>query len=132
LLVGAEVCGVADRALSLSIGFARERVQFGRPIGSFQAVQHRLVEIWARVESLRSLVLAAAWAHQERDPAAGRWVSMAKAYAGWHVPAATSSAIQVHGGIGFTFEHDLHLFHRRALVAAPLFGGAALHRDRLL
>ncbi|MEK6606626.1 MAG: acyl-CoA dehydrogenase [Myxococcota bacterium] len=132
VLVAAEMCGAAGRGLEIATAYAKERVQFDRPIGSFQAVQHRLVEVWTRVESLRALVQAAAWALGTRDRAASRLVSMAKAYAAWHVPAAMSAAIQVHGGIGFTFEHDIHLYYRRALVAAPLFGGPAEHRDRLL
>ncbi len=132
VLVAAEMCGAATRALEIATGYAKERTQFGRPIGSFQAVQHRLVDIWAPVEGLRSLVYAAAWALDRRDSSAPRRASMAKAYAGWRMPAAVSSTIQVHGGVGFTFEHDIHLYYRRVLVGAPLFGGAGEHRDRFL
>jgi alkylation response protein AidB-like acyl-CoA dehydrogenase len=124
-----EAVGVAQRALDLAVAYANERKQFGRPIGSFQAVKHKCVDMMVGVETARSLAYYAAWAVSENAADAEAAVAMAKAYAGDVAKAVTSEAIQVHGGIGFTWEHDIHLYHRRALAIAAAFGSAVEHRE---
>jgi alkylation response protein AidB-like acyl-CoA dehydrogenase len=125
----AELTGVAQRAMEMAVEYARDRKQFGRPIGAYQAVSHRCAQMLLEVEGARSASLYAAWcadAEPETLPLAS---SMAKAYAsdaGWRV---TASALQVLGGIGFTWEHDLHFFLKRARVDSVLYGTAREHRD---
>jgi alkylation response protein AidB-like acyl-CoA dehydrogenase len=127
--IAIELVGTGQRALDLSIAYARERVQFGRPIGSFQAVKHACVDMMIAVETARSLAYYAAWAVSENAPEAGNAAAMAKAYCSDMGKTVTSQAIQVHGGIGFTWEHDLHLYHRRALASEAAFGAAPVHRE---
>ena len=127
--IALEAVGTAARVLELSVAYANERVQFGRPIGSFQAVKHKCVDMMVAVETARSLAYYAAWAVAENTPDVGRAVAMAKAYATDVARTVTSEAIQVHGGIGFTWEHDVHLYHRRALADAAAFASAAHHRE---
>ena len=124
-----EAIGAAARALELAVAWANERKQFGRPIGSFQAVKHKCVDMMVGVETARSLAYYAAWAVSENAPDADTAVAMAKAYAGDVAKTVTSEAIQVHGGIGFTWEHVIHLYHRRALAIGSAFGGAVEHRE---
>ncbi|MCL5044678.1 MAG: acyl-CoA/acyl-ACP dehydrogenase [Deltaproteobacteria bacterium] len=124
-----ELVGVAQRALDLSVEYARTRVQFGRPIGSFQAVKHKCVDMLVQVENARSLAYYAAWTVDERAPDSAAAVAMAKAYASEMAVNVTSDAIQVHGGIGFTWEHDMHLYHRRALAGEASLGDARSHRE---
>ena len=129
--LGAESVGVALRTLEMAVAYAKEREQFGRPIGAYQAVSHACAQMLLEVEGARSVVLYAAWA-LDHEPASGPLAaSMAKAYAsdaGWRVPAA---ALQVHGGIGFTWEHDLHLWLKRGKANAYLWGDAREHRARV-
>jgi alkylation response protein AidB-like acyl-CoA dehydrogenase len=127
--IAVEAIGTAQRALDLAVAYANERKQFGRPIGSFQAVKHKCVDMMVAVETARSLAYYAAWAVSEEAPDVAQAVAMAKAYAGDVAKSVTSEAIQVHGGIGFTWEHDAHLYHRRALASAAAFGGAVAHRE---
>ena len=124
-----EAIGVAQRALDLSVAYANERTQFGRPIGSFQAVKHKCVDMMVGIETARSLVYYAAWAVTENAADVDVAVAMAKSYASDVAITVTSEAIQVHGGIGFTWEHDLHLYHRRALAIGASFGSAVAHRE---
>jgi alkylation response protein AidB-like acyl-CoA dehydrogenase len=124
-----EMVGTAQKALDLSVEYAKTRVQFGRPIGSFQAVKHKCVDMMVAVENARSLAYYACWAVDERSPEAASAVPMAKAYASDMAKSVTSDAIQVHGGIGFTWEHDMHLYHRRALASEANFGNAPIHRE---
>ena len=124
-----EALGVAQRALDLSVAYANDRKQFGRPIGSFQAVKHKCVDMMVGIETARSLVYYAAWAVTEHAADTASAVAMAKAYASDVATTVTSEAIQVHGGIGFTWEHDLHLYHRRALAISAAFGSPVAHRD---
>jgi alkylation response protein AidB-like acyl-CoA dehydrogenase len=124
-----EAVGTAQRALDLSVAYANERKQFGRPIGSFQAVKHKCVDMMVAVETARSLAYYAGWAVSEDAPDVEQAVAMAKAYASDVAKQVTSEAIQVHGGIGFTWEHDAHLYHRRALASAAAFGSAVEHRE---
>jgi len=123
-----EAIGVTARALELSVAHANERQQFGRPIGSFQAVKHKCVDMMVGLETARSLVYYAAWAVSEDAAGAETAVAMAKAYASDVAKTVTSEAIQVHGGIGFTWEHPIHLYHRRALAIGAAFGSGVDHR----
>ena len=127
-----ELVGVGQRALDMSVAYANERTQFGRPIGSFQAIKHKCVDIMVAVETARSLAYYAAWAVGEDADDAGSAAAMAKAYCGEMAKTVTSEAIQVHGGIGFTWEHDLHLYYRRALAADAAFGAAPAHRETIV
>jgi alkylation response protein AidB-like acyl-CoA dehydrogenase len=130
----AELLGVAQRALEMTVAYAKDRMQFGRPIGSFQAVKHRCADMLVDVEGMRSAVYWAAWTLGEADtPDEERAIaaSTAKAWCGDAASRVLASALQVHGGIGFTWEHDLHLYLKRAHLDAVAFGDAAHHRARL-
>src|SRR2546426_1338658 len=124
-----EIVGTAQKALDIAVAYAKERVQFGKPIGSFQAVKHKCVDMMVQVENARSLTYYAAWTVDENVPEVGQAVPMAKAYCSDMAKTVTSEAIQVHGGIGFTWEHDMHLFYRRGLAAEAAFGSAPVHRE---
>lgn len=125
----AEMVGTGQRALDMAVAYAKERVQFGKPIGSFQAVKHKCVDMMVQVENARSLTYYAAWTVDENVPEARQAVPMAKAYCSDMCKTVTSEAIQVHGGIGFTWEHDMHLFYRRGLASEAAFGSAPVHRE---
>jgi alkylation response protein AidB-like acyl-CoA dehydrogenase len=130
-ILAAENVGVAQRAMEMAIAYAKDRTQFDRPIGSYQAVSHRCAQMLLEVEGSRSLCYWAAWALDNEPETGPRAASAAKAYAGdagFRVPA---SALQVHGGIGFTYEHDLHFFLRRGHANAHAFGDSRWHRDRV-
>jgi len=129
--IAAESTGVAQRALDMSVAYAKDRQQFGRPIGAYQAVSHRCAQMLLETENSRSAVYGAAWAADAEPESLPLAASTAKAYAsdaGWRVPDA---AIQVHGGIGFTWEHDLHFFLKRGRANAASFGDAKWHRERV-
>ena len=125
----AEMVGGAQRVLDLSVSYAKERVQFGRPIGSFQAIKHKCAEMMLQVESAKSAAYYAAWAVDEDVPEAPLAVSMAKAYCSDAYRNTAGEGIQVHGGIGFTWEHDMHLYFKRAKYAEFTFGDATYHRE---
>ena len=129
--LAAEMLGGAERVVEMSVQYAKERVQFDRPIGSFQAVKHRAADMLLDVESLRNTVSYAAWAIERDHPDASIAASMAKAYACDAFRRVASSGIQVHGGIGFTWEHDMHLYFKRAKASEAAFGSADFHRERL-
>ena len=129
--LAAEMLGGAERVVELSVAYAKEREQFDRPIGSFQAVKHRAADMLLDVESLRNAVSFAAWAVERDHPDASIAASMAKAYACDAYRRVASSGIQVHGGIGFTWEHDMHLYFKRAKASEAAFGSADYHRERL-
>jgi alkylation response protein AidB-like acyl-CoA dehydrogenase len=127
--LAAELTGIAQRAMEMAVEYARERKQFDRPIGAYQAVSHRCAQMLLEVEGSRSASLYAAWTADAEPETLALAASMAKAYAsdaGWRVCTA---ALQVHGGIGFTWEHDLHFFLKRARVDGVLYGSAKDHRD---
>jgi alkylation response protein AidB-like acyl-CoA dehydrogenase len=127
----AESVGVAQRAMEMAVAYAKERRQFGRPIGSYQAVSHPCAQMLLEVEGARATVYWAAWALDHEPETAPLAVACAKAYAadaGRRVPRA---ALQVHGGIGFTWEHDLHLFLKRGEANAHTYGEAAGHREQV-
>jgi alkylation response protein AidB-like acyl-CoA dehydrogenase len=111
----AEALGVAQRALDLGVEHAKTRIQFGKPIGTYQAVSHPLAQTYTDVELARSLVYWAAWCVAEEDERAPLAAAAAKAFATEAAVAACERSIQVHGGIGFTWEHPLHRFYKRAL-----------------
>jgi alkylation response protein AidB-like acyl-CoA dehydrogenase len=129
--LAAENVGVAQRAMEMAVAYASDRKQFERPIGSFQAVSHRCAQMLLEVEGARSLSYWAGWALDHEPSTAPRAASMAKAYASDAGFRVCASSIQVHGGIGFTWEHDLHFFLKRAKANAHAFGDARWHRDRV-
>ncbi len=119
--LAAEACGVAEHALDLAVAYARDRKQFGRPIGSYQAVSHELARAYQDVETARSLTYWAGWAVAEGDRDATVAAAAAKARAAEAAVATCERALQAHGGIGFTWEHPLHRLYKRALgIAATL------------
>jgi alkylation response protein AidB-like acyl-CoA dehydrogenase len=129
--LAAESTGVAQRTLDMAVAYAKDREQFGRPIGAYQAVSHRCAQMLLETENSRSAVYGAAWAADAEPDALPLSASMAKAYAsdaGWRVPDAS---IQVHGGIGFTWEHDLHFFLKRGRANASMYGDARWHREQV-
>jgi alkylation response protein AidB-like acyl-CoA dehydrogenase len=129
--VAAELVGVAQRALDLAVEHARTRQQFGRPIGAYQAVSHRCADMLLDVESARSAVLFAAWTadhNRENLPFAASVAKVAAAQGAWRV---TTSSLQVHGGMGFTWDHDCHLLLRRAAASARLLGSVDEHLERV-
>lgn len=127
--LSAEMVGTGQKALDMAVAYAKERVQFGKPIGSFQAVKHKCVDMMVQVENARSLTYYAAWTVDENTEEARQAVPMAKAYCSDMCKTVASEAIQVHGGIGFTWEHDMHLFYRRGLASEAAFGSAPTHRE---
>jgi alkylation response protein AidB-like acyl-CoA dehydrogenase len=129
--LAAENVGIAQRAMEMAVAYAKERKQFDRPIGSYQAVAHRCAQMLLEVEGARSLTYGAAWALDHDHALAQRSASMAKAYASDAGFRVCASALQVHGGIGFTWEHDLHFFLKRATANAHAFGDARWHRERV-
>jgi alkylation response protein AidB-like acyl-CoA dehydrogenase len=129
--LAAESVGVAQRALEIAVEYAKEREQFGRPIGAYQAVSHRLADMLWDVEEARSLTYYAAWCADAQPESLPLAASMAKARASDAAANVTHQAIQTLGGIGFTWEHDIHFFLKRARVSAQLMGNPAQHRERV-
>jgi alkylation response protein AidB-like acyl-CoA dehydrogenase len=127
----AEMVGGMQWILETTVQYAKTRQQFGRPIGSFQAVQHQCADMVLMTESARSATYYAAWALAERDPNARLSVSIAKAYCSDAYREVANRGVQIHGGIGFTWEHDLQLYYKRAKSSETLFGDAAFHRERI-
>jgi alkylation response protein AidB-like acyl-CoA dehydrogenase len=126
----AETVGAMRATLDMTVEYAKERVQFGRPIGSYQAIQHYMADMWVDMLGTRSLVLRAAWKLSTGEPA-DREVSMAKVRAGEMGRKATTMGHRIFAGIGFTMEHDLHLYHRRTVAADLAFGGSDFHYEQL-
>lgn len=133
--ISAEQVGAAQHAFDLTLAHAKQRVQFGRPIGSFQAVKHRLADLYTLLESARSASYAAAFAAASA-PAADHGHELtvaaprAKAYCSEAFSTIAGEAIQLHGGIGITWEHPIHLYFKRAHATSQLFGSPAFHRRR--
>ena len=130
-LLAADLLGTAEAVLELTVDYAKQRAQFGRPIGSFQAVAHRLADRKVEVEIGRSLLYAACLAIDEGRPNAPAHVSAAKAWIGDTAVSTAETALDLHGGIGFTWELDVHLYLRRALAGSVTFGDSDHHRDRV-
>ena len=124
----AEMLGGAERVLDMTVRYAKERIQFGRSIGSFQAIQHHVADMAADVEGCRHMTYKAAWKLAERQPA-DQDVAMAKAWVSDAYQRVCALAHQCHGAIGFTREHDMQLYSRRAKAAELMFGDAGVHLD---
>ena len=127
----AEMTGGMQRVLELTVGYAKTRKQFGKPIGIFQAVQHLCADMYLETESSRSATYYAAWALEEDMPDAMAAVSVAKMYASDASRSVGNRGIQVHGGMGFTWENDIHLYYRRAKASETMLGDATFHRERI-
>ncbi|SCX23925.1 acyl-CoA dehydrogenase family protein [Mycolicibacterium fluoranthenivorans] len=130
-LLAAEQVGAAQHLLDLSVEYAKSRLQFGRPIGSFQAVKHRLAEGLVDLEHARSAAYHAVWALTDGSDDPALAVSIAQALASATLARIATDTIQVHGGIGFTWEHQAHLYFKRAITDAALLGSAEAHRNRV-
>ena len=127
----AEMVGGMQWVLDATVEYAKTRLQFGRPIGSFQAIQHQCADMLLMTESARSATYYAAWALTEGAPAASSAVSIAKAYCSDAYREVGNRGVQIHGGIGFTWEHDLQLYYKRSKASEVMFGDAAFHRERI-
>lgn len=128
----AQLLGLADRMIGMTADYAKARHQFGKPIGSFQAVKHHLAGAQVALEFARPVVYAAAWSIDNHEPTASRAASTAKALASEAATEAARVALQVHGAIGYTWECDLHLFLKRTWALAQAWGSAADHRLAVL
>jgi alkylation response protein AidB-like acyl-CoA dehydrogenase len=131
IMNAAESVGVAQRAMDMAVDYAKERKQFDRPIGTYQAVSHPCAQMLLEVEGARSAVYWAAWALDYEPETAPLAVACAKAYAGDAGRRVPRAALQVHGGIGFTWEHDLHFFLKRGEANAHAYGDGVAHRERI-
>jgi len=129
--VAAEMLGLAQRAMEMGVEYARDREQFGRPIGAYQGVSHRCAQMLYDVEETRSLVYYAAWCADSEPESLPLAASMAKARASAASWSVVTASLQVHGGIGFTWEHDLQFFLKRARVDGEVLGDADLHEERV-
>jgi alkylation response protein AidB-like acyl-CoA dehydrogenase len=127
----AEMVGTAERALELAVEYAKVRVQFGRPIATFQAIKHKAAEMLHHLELARVGTHFAAWASDTDDPDRARAAAMCKGYVGEAADMVTAESIQVHGGVGFTWDVDCHLLYRRAKQDDLLFGAQGYQRTRL-
>ena len=130
-LLAAEQVGGAQRVLDMTVAYARARLQFGRPIGSFQAVKHRCADMLVRVEHARSTAYHAAWALADGSDDPDLAVAVAQAVCSEAYERVALAAVQLHGGIGFTWEHPAHLYVKRAVTDAALLGSAEWHRERI-
>jgi alkylation response protein AidB-like acyl-CoA dehydrogenase len=130
-VLAAEVLGVCQRALEMTLEYVRERKQFGVPVGSFQAVAHRCAQMLLCTESVRSAAYFAAWAADADPDRLGEAAALASATAVDAGREVTASAIQAHGGIGFTWEADIHWLYKRAQLDAALLGSSHRHRAAL-
>jgi alkylation response protein AidB-like acyl-CoA dehydrogenase len=127
----AELCGAVERVLEFTIQWAFDRYSFGRPLASYQALKHRFADMKLWLEASHGTTEAAARAVQNRDPDAAELVSVAKSYVGQRATDIIQDCVQMHGGIGVTWEHDIHLYLRRASVDRVTWGTPAEHRRRL-
>ncbi|MDG2335920.1 MAG: acyl-CoA/acyl-ACP dehydrogenase [Myxococcota bacterium] len=130
-LVTAETVGAAEGALAITTSFAKEREQFGSKIGRYQGVKHPLAEIYVDIESYKSLVYYAFWALDEGHDDAALAISRAKAYASETFPLAGINGVQLHGGVGYTWEYDIQLYLKRGKWMRPIYGDADYHYDRI-
>jgi alkylation response protein AidB-like acyl-CoA dehydrogenase len=132
IALASEALGGAEQVLEMTTAYAKERVQFGRPIGSFQAVKHRLADMMIEVEAAKSAAWYAACVADERRTELAEAAAIAKSYCCDAYFDCAANAIQLHGGIGFTWEHDAHLYFKRARATATLLGSPAWQRERLV
>jgi alkylation response protein AidB-like acyl-CoA dehydrogenase len=131
IALAAEQVGGAQRVLEMSVEYAKTRVQFGRPIGSFQAIKHKCADMLLAVESAKSAAYYAAWAAAEDNSEVPVMASLAKAFCSEAYFQAAADNIQIHGGIGFTWDHPAHLYFKRAKSSELIFGDPAYHRELL-
>jgi alkylation response protein AidB-like acyl-CoA dehydrogenase len=129
--LSAELVGGMQRTLDITVEYAKTRKQFGKPIGMFQAVQHQCADMYLETESSRSAVYYAGWALEENAADATAAVSIAKMYASDAARTVGNRGIQIHGGMGFTWENDVHLYYRRAKASETAFGDSTFHRERI-
>jgi alkylation response protein AidB-like acyl-CoA dehydrogenase len=129
--LAAEMCGAAQRVLDMTVDYAKLRVAFGKPIGTYQGVKHKCADMLVEIENAKSLTYYAAWAVDEGEADAALAVSMAKAAASDAGRKVCAAGIQLHGGIGMTWEHDLQLYLKRAKADEVAFGDASWHRERI-
>jgi alkylation response protein AidB-like acyl-CoA dehydrogenase len=129
--LAAEMCGAAQRVLDMTVDYAKLRVAFGKPIGTYQGVKHKCADMLIEIENAKSLTYYAAWAVDEAEPDAAMAVSMAKAAASDAGRKVCAAGIQLHGGIGMTWEHDLQLYLKRAKASEIALGDATWHRERI-
>jgi alkylation response protein AidB-like acyl-CoA dehydrogenase len=129
--LSSEMVGVCERALEMTVTYVKERKQFGVPVGAYQAVSHRCAQMLLDTEKARSTASYAAWTADADPERLAEAAAMAKAAASDAAREVTAGAIQAHGGIGFTWEADVHWLYKRAQVDAVLLGGAGRHRARL-
>lgn len=129
--LAAESTGGAQRCLDITVEYAGVREQFGRLIGAFQAIRHRLADVFTEVEAAKSVIAYAAALHAAGDPDFSIAASIAKSHCVEAFHRAANDAIQIHGGVGFTWEHEVHWHFKRAHSANMLFGTATQHRDRI-
>ena len=129
--LAAEQMGGAQRCLDMSVEYAKERVQFGRPIGSFQAIKHKCADMMVEVESARSASYYAGWAAAEDAEDLPVAAALAKAFCSDTYFRCAAQSVQIHGGVGFTWEYDVHLYFKRAKSAEILFGSPVYHRERV-
>jgi alkylation response protein AidB-like acyl-CoA dehydrogenase len=127
--LAAEQLGGAQRCLDMSVAYAKQRVQFGRPIGSFQAIKHKCADMLLRVESARSASYYAGWAASVQEAELPALASLAKAYCSDAYFHCAAEALQIHGGVGFSWEYDVHLYFKRAKSSETLLGDASYHRE---
>jgi alkylation response protein AidB-like acyl-CoA dehydrogenase len=126
-----ELVGGMQRTLDVTVEYAKMRKQFGKPIGQYQAVQHQCADMYLETESSRAAAYYAAWTLEENTPESSVAVSIVKAYASDAARNVGNRGIQVHGGMGFTWENDIHLFYKRAKGSETAFGDAIFHRERI-
>lgn len=131
VLLAADALGASQRMLDLTVEYVGQRVQFGKPVGSFQAVKHAASEMLVAIEGLRAVVQYAAWAVAEDEPCAALDAWVAKARAARAGVLVADKALFLHGAVGYTWEHDLQLLFKRAKSGAALFGGAGTYEDRI-
>ena len=127
----AETVGALDALFTMTVAYAKDRVAFGRPIGSFQAIKHVLADLALHLEGCKAAAVEAARVVDARADDAAEVVSMAASYIGEKANEIAQQCLQVHGGIGYTWEHDLHLLMRRTRVNSALYGEPTWHRSRL-
>jgi alkylation response protein AidB-like acyl-CoA dehydrogenase len=129
--LASEQLGVVERCLDMTVAYVKERRQFARPVGSFQALKHRLADLWVGITQARTAARYAAGCLADGDPDAPLAVALAKSYCGDLAVRAAEECVQMHGGIGFTWEHPAHLYLKRAKAASIAFGTSDAHRASL-
>ena len=132
LAVAAEMGGAVDEALRITVDYAKQRIQFDRPIGQYQGVKHPLAEMYVDAESFKSLVYYGAWCFDNRPDELPRYASLAKAYATEAFVRTGIDSIQLHGAMGFTTAQDIQLYFKRSKWARPIFGDAETHYERIV